>query len=101
MTDEEIKDAKLAAFVANKLEEDRLVTVCDQCYMASCWRGIFRCEGSINAGTVQMPVWHLRELDLEHPDNYAASEDFPEPAPRCNFCGSEIRSGNFDPCDCI
>lgn len=102
MTSEEVQDAKLTAFVANKAEEDRLVTVCDQCHMASCWRGIFMCNSAQSAGVVQMPVWHLRELGLEHSDYYAASDDYPEPAPKCSLCGSELRGpGSFDPCDCI
>lgn len=74
-------------------EEQRLVTVCSECKMASCWRGIFVCDKAQGAGTMQLPVWRLRQLDREHSDYYAASDDYPEPEPmpvepgRCRWCG--------------
>lgn len=32
---------------------DEKITVCDACFQASCWQGIFMCEQSQNAGTMQ------------------------------------------------
>lgn len=90
-TPEEIEtaeDAKLDDFLKTKREDNRLVTVCDACHMASCWRGIFMCDKAAGAGTVRMPVHHLRDLGLEHSDYYAASDDYPEPdGPACGCIG--------------
>jgi hypothetical protein len=47
-------------------DDDRLVTVCDQCFQASCWQGVFMCDDAVNAGTVDLPVLKLREMGLEH-----------------------------------
>lgn len=44
-----------------------LITVCDACLMASCWQGIFMCDRSQGAGTVQKTRSELRQLGLEHP----------------------------------
>lgn len=49
-------------------EDNRLVTVCDQCFKASCWQGIFLCEDSLNAGTVEKTVKELKSLNYEHSD---------------------------------
>ena len=49
--------------------------------MAACWRGIFMCDNAKSADTEQLPVWRLRELDLEHSSYYVASDDYPESAP--------------------
>jgi len=46
---------------------DDLITVCDKCLTASCWQGLFMCQESLNAGTVQISVADLIELDREHP----------------------------------
>lgn len=100
MTSAEAEDPKFEAWYAQKAEDERLVTVCKSCKTAACWRGIFYCDDYVNADVEQLPVHHLRDLGLEHSDYYAASDDYPEPAPKCGLCGSELRSG-FDPCDCI
>ena len=42
-----------------------LVTVCDQCKRASCWQGLFYCDGARDAGTVELPARELRALGLE------------------------------------
>jgi len=41
------------------------ITVCDHCLMASCWQGIFMCNESLEAGTVEKTVEELKELALE------------------------------------
>lgn len=43
------------------------VTVCSNCFRASCWQGIFMCDESRSAGTVEKDVQELTELNLEHP----------------------------------
>lgn len=47
------------------MEENKLVTVCDHCQRASCWQGYFMCEDFKTAGTYNIPVSKLIELDLE------------------------------------
>lgn len=47
--------------------EDRQVAVCDMCFTAACWQGLYMCEASRNAGLVNLSVRELRELALEHP----------------------------------
>lgn len=52
---------------------EREITVCDHCYQASCWLGIFMCEASRRAGTKQMTVRELRNLKYEHPSYWFKS----------------------------
>ncbi len=33
------------------------VTVCDKCFQATCWQGIFMCQQSYEAGTVGFLAW--------------------------------------------
>jgi hypothetical protein len=47
--------------------DDRLVAVCDVCRTASCSQGLFMCDSSRTAGTVNYTVRELRQLGLEHP----------------------------------
>jgi len=42
------------------------ITVCDKCLMASCWQGLFMCDDSKFAGTVEKTIDELKELNLEH-----------------------------------
>lgn len=51
-----------------------MVTVCDLCFRASCWKGKLMCEYSKQAGTVEKTVVELDELGLEHRDCYASEE---------------------------
>ena len=44
------------------------VTVCDKCLRASCWQGIWMCEESQFAGTVEKTTEELKKLDREHSD---------------------------------
>lgn len=42
------------------------VTVCSECLMSSCWQGIFMCEKSKNAGTIEKNIEELEKLNLEN-----------------------------------
>ena len=42
------------------------ITVCDKCLTASCWQGLFMCDDSKFAGTVEKTIDELKELNLEH-----------------------------------
>lgn len=47
-------------------KEDELITVCDQCFLASCWQGIFMCDKSRDAGITEKSRKELRALNKEH-----------------------------------
>lgn len=47
--------------------DERRVTVCDACQTATCWEGLFMCENARIAGTKELTVRELRQLNLEHP----------------------------------
>lgn len=49
-----------------EIDEDESITVCDQCFMTTCWQGIFMCDKSRNAGTVERSRKELRVLNKEH-----------------------------------
>jgi len=42
------------------------ITVCDKCLTSSCWQGLFMCDDSKFAGTVEKTIDELKELNLEH-----------------------------------
>lgn len=48
-------------------DDERLITVCSECYQASCWQGAFYCDKYKTAGTVQVPLRELKKLKREHP----------------------------------
>lgn len=52
-------------------ERERLITVCSECFRASCWGGEFMCEGSRHAGTTKKGERELDRLAAEHPSYYA------------------------------
>ncbi len=54
-----------------KREAPRIITVCDQCFRASCWHGVFMCDRARNAGTVDVSASKLDQMALEHPSNYS------------------------------
>jgi hypothetical protein len=65
----DLEDEQFRAGIAELLRgEARLVTVCSACLKASCWRGLFMCDESQNAGTVELPVSALIALNREHSD---------------------------------
>lgn len=43
------------------------VTVCDKCFQASCWQGIFLCDDALTAGTTEKTIEELFNLGLENP----------------------------------
>lgn len=60
--------ATLKARIAELESADAPITVCDKCLRACCWKGVFLCDDSYSAGTIDLPVSALRELDREHSD---------------------------------
>ncbi len=51
------------------------VIVCDKCFQATCWQGIFMCHQAYEAGTVEKTIYELMKLGpLEHPENWASTE---------------------------
>lgn len=54
---------------------DDLIAVCNACYTAFCWQGIFMCQHAIQAGTVQKPRHELEALNLEHPSYLKTDEE--------------------------
>lgn len=62
----------------------QLITVCDKCFRATCWQGMFMCEEAREAGIVKKSRRHLARLNLEHPcywktDNELLDESATEP----------------------
>lgn len=55
------------------------VTVCDNCFRACCWQGIFMCDESRHAGTVDKTIGELKKIvdcdgeTPEHPSYYKRS----------------------------
>ena len=49
------------------LRDNKVITVCNACLCATCWHGLFLCNESRNAGTVEKKVRDLKKLNLEHP----------------------------------
>lgn len=44
------------------------IEVCDACFQASCWQGVFMCYNSYSAGTVVKTIKELKEINTgEHP----------------------------------
>ena len=50
------------------------ITICDKCYRASCWQGIFMCESSRYAGTLKLRKGQLLEMKLED-SSYMQTDD--------------------------
>jgi len=50
------------------------VTVCAKCLCASCWQGIFMCDESREAGTVEKTIKQLKKLKLESPHYWRQGE---------------------------
>lgn len=49
-----------------EIKDSDQVTVCDNCFQASCWQGIFMCDEARDAGIVIKTVADLRKLKLEN-----------------------------------
>lgn len=52
--------------VLQQQNENDLITVCDKCFRATCWQGMFMCDDARGAGTVQKTRAELKGLELEH-----------------------------------
>jgi len=63
--------SRMRAIPKNPPGDERLVTVCAECLRASCWYWEHQCDKAHTAGTVEVPVRKLRDLDREHPDNWS------------------------------
>lgn len=47
---------------------EKKVTVCDKCFKASCWQGLFLCDEAQSAGTTEKTIEELKKLNTgEHP----------------------------------
>lgn len=56
------------------ISDSKKITVCDKCLMASCYKGIFMCDESRSAGTVEKTVKKLKELMLENSCYWEANQ---------------------------
>lgn len=54
--------------------DEQEVVVCDECFMACCWQGVFMCEKARTAGTTLKTVGWLKKQKLECPDYWKASQ---------------------------
>jgi len=54
---------------------EKQITVCDQCWRASCWQGIFMCDDATNAGVAKAPIAQLRRLALENECYWKTDEE--------------------------
>lgn len=50
---------------------NKYVEVCDECLQASCYHGKFMCPEASGAGTILKTISELKELDIEHEDNWS------------------------------
>jgi hypothetical protein len=55
-------------------DKNRMITVCAECKRSACWQGMFLCDESHDASTIDLPRWKLDELKLEHPSWYSDKE---------------------------
>lgn len=51
-----------ACAVAMKIWATETITVCDKCFHASCWQGIFYCDDYKSAGTVEKTRKELKKM---------------------------------------
>lgn len=59
----------------NPNNETKLVQVCDKCFKASCWQGIFLCDLAQNAGTIYLTIDELKRLKRESSDYWKSDEE--------------------------
>lgn len=50
------------------MSDSDYITVCANCFRASCWQGIFMCDEAKDAPVTEWPRSKLEKLGLEHPD---------------------------------
>lgn len=64
--------------------ENKLIQVCTECGLASCWHGIFLCPDSRHADIELKTVAELRKMAIESEDYWSdehLTDVFGEPAP--------------------
>ena len=61
------------------------ITVCDKCFMASCWQCKFMCDNALNAGITQKTIKELQTLNLEHPSYWKTDEELNKEAEEHNY----------------
>lgn len=49
----------------SNLKDERQVTVCASCFMASCWQGQFMCEDARTSSAVDKNLSELKSMGLE------------------------------------
>jgi len=54
--------------------DNKKITVCDNCFRASCYHGKFYCDEYREAGIINIPIWVLEKLELENPDNWKGKQ---------------------------
>lgn len=57
---------------------DDKITVCDKCFQASCWHGIFMCDEAKQAGTIKKSRDELAKLGLENPCYWQTDDEILE-----------------------
>lgn len=57
----------------NAAARDYYVTVCSACRCASCWHGVFLCQESQQASTIEVLASVLRKEDREHTSYFAVN----------------------------
>ena len=55
------------------MKDTDIITVCAECFMASCWQGIFMCDKARDADITTKTVAELKKLKLEHPSYWEKS----------------------------
>lgn len=57
------------------MSDSNYVTVCANCFKASCWQGIFMCDDAKYANVTECPKEKLVEMGLEHPEYWEVEYD--------------------------
>jgi hypothetical protein len=77
---EKCSDTRLRALLSPKpISKEIKVTVCSKCLRACCWQGEFMCDDARTAGTEELSIKELMELDLEHPSYWKKPMKTPQP----------------------
>lgn len=75
------------------------ITVCDKCFQATCWQGVFMCDESQNAGTAEKTIAELIALKTgEHPDHWTTSASAIDAALASQFETQAIPSDSAAKC---
>ena len=70
------------------------IQVCDKCFHATCWAGIFMCEKSRDAGTVYKTKGELKKINTgEHPSWWKTDQEYIDEAGGSKFSKKSKVSG--------